>query len=123
MAETRTVSRKTATVSLYGNRYEVDRRAGLATCELIFDPFDLTKIEVRYKNEALGHAVPLRSRAMFIRKASTSSRRRPRASGIDYLACSPPSVERELAGQPDRLRRARRREVERDRESTNTDID
>src|SRR6266550_1096149 len=45
--EQRTVA-KTATVSLQGNRYEVD--AALVGCrvELYFDPFELERIEVRY---------------------------------------------------------------------------
>jgi putative transposase len=42
----RTVT-KTATVSLHGNRYEVDAALAGRKVELIFDPFDLTRIEVR----------------------------------------------------------------------------
>jgi putative transposase len=55
--EARTVS-KTATVSLHGNRYEVD--AALVGCrvELLYDPFDLNRIEVRYQDRPFGLAVP-----------------------------------------------------------------
>jgi putative transposase len=55
--ETRTVT-KTATVSLYGNRYEVD--AALVGCrvELSYDPFDLARIEVQYQGRPFGLAVP-----------------------------------------------------------------
>ncbi len=55
--EARTVS-KTATVSLHGNRYELD--AALVGCrvELYYDPFDLARIEVRYQGRPFGLAVP-----------------------------------------------------------------
>src|SRR6266566_5097304 len=55
--EQRTVA-KTATVSLQGNRYEVD--AALVGCrvELYFDPFELERIEVRYQGRPFGLAVP-----------------------------------------------------------------
>jgi putative transposase len=51
---------KTATVSLFGNLYEVDPQLAGRRVELVFDPFDLTTIEVRYQNRALGRAVPRR---------------------------------------------------------------
>ena len=38
---------KTATVSLHGNRYEVDAALVGRSVELLFDPFDLGKVEVR----------------------------------------------------------------------------
>ena len=57
--ETRVVT-KTATVSLHGNQYEVDAALVGRRCELIFDPFDLTRIEVRYQDRPLGLAVPVR---------------------------------------------------------------
>lgn len=58
-SETRTVT-KTATVSLHGNRYEVDPALVGRQVELVFDPFDLTDIEVRYAQRAIGRAVPAR---------------------------------------------------------------
>ena len=39
---------KTATVSLYANTYQVDPALVGSTVELVFDPFDLTEISVRY---------------------------------------------------------------------------
>ena len=41
---------KTATVSLFGNDYEVDPALVGRRCELLFDPFDLTVIEVRHQD-------------------------------------------------------------------------
>ncbi len=54
----RTVT-KTATVSLHSNQYDVDAALVGRKVELIFDPFDLTRIEVRYQHRPMGVAVPL----------------------------------------------------------------
>jgi hypothetical protein len=54
-AEGRTVT-KTATVSLHGNTYQVDPALVGHRVELVFDPFDLTAIEVRYHNRPMGTA-------------------------------------------------------------------
>jgi putative transposase len=49
---------KTATVSLHANTYQVD--AGLVGCkvELVFSPFDLETVEVRYRDKSFGKALP-----------------------------------------------------------------
>jgi len=51
---------KTATVSLFGNRYEVDAALIGRQVEVVFDPFDLTTLEVRYQGRSMGIAVPHR---------------------------------------------------------------
>ncbi len=56
-AEHRTVT-KTATVSLHGNTYQVDQALAGRKVELVFDPFDLTAIEVRHRGQPHGAAVP-----------------------------------------------------------------
>ncbi len=56
-SETRTVT-KTATVSLHGNTFEVDGALVGRKVEVVFDPFDLTQIEIRYQNRPMGHGVP-----------------------------------------------------------------
>jgi putative transposase len=86
-SERRTV-KKTATVSLHGNLYQVD--ASLARCvvELVFDPFDLTSIEVRHKGQPAGTAVPFvigRHRHAKTRAADGQQRAEPEPTGIDYL--------------------------------------
>lgn len=58
-SEHRAVS-KTATVSLFGNLYEVDAALARRRVDLVFDPFDLTSIEVRHHSRAVGRAVPRR---------------------------------------------------------------
>ena len=86
-SERRTV-KKTATVSLHGNLYQVD--ASLARCvvELVFDPFDLTSIEVRHKGQPAGNAVPFvigRHRHAKTRAGDGQQRAEPEPTGIDYL--------------------------------------
>ena len=49
---------KTATVSLLGNIFEVDAVLVGQTVECVFDPFDLTSIEVRYQNRPMGQGIP-----------------------------------------------------------------
>ena len=56
-SERRTV-RKTATVALHGNTYQVDPSLAGRKVELIFDPFDLTSIEVRWQGSPAGQAIP-----------------------------------------------------------------
>jgi putative transposase len=87
-AERRTVT-TTATVSLHGNRYQVDPALVGHRVELVFDPFDLAKIEVRYAGRPMGQAVPER----ISRHAHPAARPEtpeqpptPPATGIDYLA-------------------------------------
>ena len=48
--EKRTVT-KTATVSLFSNYYEVDQALIGRNIELVFDPFDLSDIDVIYLNK------------------------------------------------------------------------
>jgi putative transposase len=49
---------KTATVSLHGNTYEVDPTLVGRRVELVFDPFDLSQIEVRHHGAPRGLAIP-----------------------------------------------------------------
>src|SRR4051812_33022557 len=55
----RTVT-KTATVSLHGNVYQVDPALVGRQVELVFDPFDLTDVEVRYRDRTYGSATVFR---------------------------------------------------------------
>lgn len=83
--EERTVT-KTATVSIAGNRYEVDQHLVGRKVTLRFDPFDLSRIEVFFRNESFGEASP------HILKSHTHKavqKREPEPgpkTGIDYLA-------------------------------------
>jgi putative transposase len=86
-SEFRTVA-KTATVSLHGNIYQVDELLTGRRVELVFDPFDLTDIEVRYGGRSFGQAVAFtigRHSHPKARPEQPSSPDQP-ATGIDYLA-------------------------------------
>ncbi len=87
-AECRQVT-KQAMVSLFGNRYQVDPALVGATVELVFDPFDLAKIEVRYQGRPMGAAVPFQLGRHVHPHATPEAdpaQAAPRPSGIDYLA-------------------------------------
>jgi putative transposase len=88
-SEWRTVA-KTATVSMHGNRYQVDPALTGRRVELVFDPFDLTVLSVRSGGKDAGTATPHH----ITRHAHPKARPEdpgagdssPRATGIDYLA-------------------------------------
>jgi|SRR5271166_4570312 len=86
-SERRTV-RKTATVSLHGNLYQVDASLVRRVVELVFDPFDLTDIDVRHNGKPAGKAVPFligRHRHAKTRTGDGQQREQPEPTGIDYL--------------------------------------
>jgi putative transposase len=96
-SQERTVT-KTATVSLHGNQYEVDAALVGRKVELVFDPFDLTRIEVRYQHRPFGTAVPL----LIGRHTHPQAKRElpppPLPSGIDYLKLLAHKRDAELGG-------------------------
>lgn len=93
---------KTATVSLHGNLYEVDPALVGRRVDLVFDPFDLTTIDVHYAGRSVGRAVPRRigrHAHPHARPDQTASSVEP--SGIDYLriveACHDEVTRRRIA--------------------------
>lgn len=85
-SEFRTVN-KNAVVSLHNNRYQVDELLIGRKVELVFDPFDLTDIEVRYRGRSHGKAVAFRIGRHSHPKARPEhpDTDTPPATGIDYL--------------------------------------
>jgi len=82
----RTVT-KTATLSLHGNTYEVDAALVGRKVEVVFDPFDLTVLEVRYQGRPMGTAVPHRIGRHVHPDARPDLPPPPATTtGIDYLA-------------------------------------
>jgi len=77
---------KTATISLHGNTFEVDAALVGRRVECVFDPFDLTSIEVRYQGRAMGQGVPRVIGRHTHPRARPEAVPAPAASGIDYLA-------------------------------------
>jgi putative transposase len=80
------VSRQ-ATVALHGNRYELDPALEHRRVELVFDPFDLEHVRVRFQGRPMGEARPL----VIGRHVHPRARREPTEpsgsapTGIDYL--------------------------------------
>jgi putative transposase len=78
--------RKTAEVSLFGNTYEVDPFLAGRVVELVFDPFDLARIEVRHNGKPMGLARPRVIGRHVHRKARAEQPvLPPPPTGIDYL--------------------------------------
>jgi putative transposase len=76
---------KTATVSLHGNTYEVDPTLVGRRVELVFDPFDLSQIEVRHHGAPMGLAIPHRiGRHSHPKARPETPHETPKPTGIDY---------------------------------------
>jgi putative transposase len=97
-SEERTVT-KTATVSLHGNQYEVDPALLGRNVELVFDPFDLTRIEVRYQHRPFGTATPLVIGRHTHPQAQRELPPPPTGTGIDYLKLLAERRDAELLGR------------------------
>lgn len=92
---------KTATVSLHGNTFEVDAALVGRRVELVFDPFDLTTVQVRFEGRPMGtgvaHVVGRHTHPM----AKPEPNPPPAATGIDYLALIEARHTAELASRID----------------------
>ncbi|MFH8411505.1 DDE-type integrase/transposase/recombinase [Streptomyces sp. NPDC018019] len=85
-SEHRNVSR-TGTVSLQGNRYQVDPQLVGRKVELVFDPFDLTYLGVRIDGKDAGTALPFQINRHSHPKArpEVPAEQPKPTTGIDYL--------------------------------------
>jgi putative transposase len=83
-SERRTVT-KTATVSLHANTFEVDAALVGRKVELVFDPFDLATVEVRFEGRSMGQGVAHVVRRHTHPMARPEAAPPPAATGIDYL--------------------------------------
>lgn len=79
--------RKDATVKLFGGAYETDPVLAGRTVELLFDPFDLSRVEVRWHGKPYGLAVPqqIRHHAHPKARPEQPGATPPAATGVDYL--------------------------------------
>lgn len=83
---TRTVT-KTATVSLHSNIYEVDAALVGRRVELVFDPFDLSALQVRFQGRDMGAAIGHKiGRHVHPHARPDTAPAPPTPTGIDYLA-------------------------------------
>ena len=85
-SETRTATAQ-ATVTVHGNHYELDPALARRRVELIFDPLDMERVEVRFQGRSLGLAVPRQIRRHVHPRASAEpgTVTAPTPTGIDYL--------------------------------------
>lgn len=74
-----------ATVSLHGNRYEVEAALIGRTIDLLFTPFDLTVIEVEYQGRPMGRAIPHQVTRHVHPAVKPEAPGPVQATGIDYL--------------------------------------
>jgi putative transposase len=89
---------KTATVSLHGNTYQVDPMLAGRRVELVFDPFDLTQIEVRLAGKPMGLAIPHRiGRHAHPKARPETPTAPPTPTGIDYARLIDTAHQAELA--------------------------
>jgi len=86
--ERRTVAAKTATVKMHGNVYQVNPVLAGRKVTLVFDPFNLADIEVRYRATSYGRAEQFAITRHSHPKVSTAPHG-PRAgtepTGVDYI--------------------------------------
>ena len=92
---------KTATVSLHGNTYQVDPALAGRYVELVFDPFDLTRIDVRHDQQPAGTATPFTIGRHSHPKARPEHPGPGQAepTGIDYLRILDDTRGQQLQGQ------------------------
>ncbi|GAC1345532.1 MAG: DDE-type integrase/transposase/recombinase [Candidatus Dormibacteria bacterium] len=90
---------KTATVSLQANTYQVDPALVGRRVELVFDPFDLTKVAVRYRGQPAGQAIPHRiERHSHLKARPETPVEPPPTTGIDYARLIEAAHHAQLAG-------------------------
>ena len=79
---------KTATVSLHGNTYQVEPALAGRKVELVFSPFNLEHIEIRYQDKSYGTALPhnITRHAHPKARPETPEAAAAPPTGIDYLA-------------------------------------
>jgi putative transposase len=92
--------RKTATVQLFNNVYSVDPILVGRTVELVFDPFDLNVVEVRWNGKPMGMALPqtISRNAHPKAKPETPAAPPPPSTGIDYLRLLEEAHDTDVAG-------------------------
>jgi putative transposase len=95
-SEVRTVT-KTATVSLHGNTFEVDAALVGSRVEVVFDPFDLESVEIRFQGRSMGQGIPLTIGRHSHPQARPEAAPPPTPSGIDYLGLLAERRDAELA--------------------------
>ena len=95
-SEVRTVT-KTATVSLHGNTYEVDAALVGSRVDIVFDPFAMEAVEVRFQGRPMGQGFPVVIGRHSHPQARPEAAPAPAPTGIDYLGLLAERRDAELA--------------------------
>jgi putative transposase len=95
-SEIRTVT-KTATISLHGNSFEVDAALVGSRVEVVFDPFAMESVEIRFQGRSMGKGVPVTIGRHSHPQARPEAAPAPAPTGIDYLGLLAERREAELA--------------------------
>jgi len=95
-SEIRTVT-KTATVSLHSNTFEVDAALVGSRVDVVFDPFDLTSVEIRFQGRSMGSGIPVVIGRHAHPQARPEAAPAPTPTGIDYLGLLARRRDAELA--------------------------
>lgn len=98
-SESRLVNPKTATVNLHGNVLEVDASLVGRRVDLVFNPFDLATVEVRYQGRPMGMAVAQHIGRHTHPKARPEAQPPPVPTGIEYLELLAARRDAELTGR------------------------
>jgi putative transposase len=94
---------KTATIKLFGGVYETDPALAGRRVECVFDPFDLSAVEVRWNGKPWGLARPQRiGRHSHPKAKPEDPAGPPPATGIDYLGII--AAEHDQAARRHRIR-------------------
>jgi putative transposase len=79
---------KTATINLFGNVYQVDAALVGRKIEVVFDPLDMTELQVRYQDKDMGKAIGFQIRR-HVHPSAANKNTQPTSkaapTGIDYL--------------------------------------
>ena len=76
---------KTATISLHSNAFEVDAALVGSSVEVVFDPFDLASVEIRFQGRSMGSGIPVTIGRHSHPQARPEAAPAPAPTGIDYL--------------------------------------
>ncbi|HEY8720121.1 Mu transposase C-terminal domain-containing protein [Pengzhenrongella sp.] len=92
---------KTSTFSLHGNIYEVDAALVGRRIEVVFDPFDLTNLDVRFQGRPMGTAIAhtISRHVHPGARPETTPAPPPVATGIDYLGLIADQHHQDLAAR------------------------
>jgi putative transposase len=88
---------KTATISLHSNTFEVDAALVGSRVEVVFDPFDLECVEIRFQGRSMGQGIPVSIGRHSHPQARPEAAPAPAPTGIDYLGLLAERREAELA--------------------------